>query len=157
MEDGDNMVKNLWNVRNDAEKKGRDEASSEMSSEESLDEQRKKGGNRKGKGRFRGGKGRGGKGRGGSRGGSRSGSRGGGGRGRGGRSLESLESFDEEDSMGAAKISCSSAQRILKVVRDFAPKSVKVGTTPDNKCAYYIYPKEEKTLKSKVRKAFLRG
>ena len=118
-----------------------------------MDSQRSKGG--KGKG-GKGGKGRnggkGGKGKGISKGKGRpKGGKGRGGKGRGGRSLE------EDDAARPGKLSCKSAQKILKVVRDAAPKSVKLGTTEDNKGAYYIQAKDEKAVRSKVRKALMFG
>ena len=127
-----------------SQRKGRDE--------ESLGGQKKgrkgRGGNR-GKGRGgnrRPGQGRGGQGRGGGRG------RGGGGRGRTKRSL------DEENSMEAGKLTCRSAKKILKLVRDTAPKSIKIGTAKkDGQAAYYMYPKEERNLKTKIGRALFWG
>lgn len=134
MEDGDRIVKDLWKIRLDHEHKGRDERS--------LESQRARGG------KGRGGKGGKGKGAGKGKGRPKSG-KGKNGRGRGGRSL------DEEEAMRPGKLSCRSAHKILKVVRETSPKSIKFGTTTDDKCAFYMHAKDEKALKSKIRKALV--
>ena len=167
IEDGDTVVKELWNIRDEVEHRGRDdydsddESSLEGRDEASLDSQKKKGG----KGRFRGGKGRKGKGRkgkgrggggikggmGGSQGGM-GGSKGGY-KGRGGSRGRSLD--EEATTANPFYLSCNSAFNILKAFQDFAPKAIKMGVSEDDKLVYYVYPKEEKALKSKLRKAVL--
>lgn len=145
MQDGDKIIKDLWKIRFDHEHKGRDEEGSWS--------QKPKGG--KGKvGKGKGGKGAKGKGPGRAKGRPKSGKgkgKGKGGKGKGGRSL------DEEEAMRPGKLSCGSAHKILKVIRETAPKTVKFGTTTDDKCAYFINAKEERALKSKVRRAIMFG
>lgn len=143
MQDGDKIIKDMWKIRFDHEHKGRDEEGSWS--------QKPKGGKGKGKGgKGKGGKGAKGKGPGKAK-GRPKGGKGKGGKGKGGRSL------DEEEAMRPGKLSCGSAHKILKVVRETAPKTVKFGTTTDDKCAYFINAKEEKALKSKVRRAIMFG
>lgn len=139
MEDGDKIVNDLWKIRLDHEQhKGRDEGSSRSQKPKGGKGGKGKGGmggKAKAKGRPKGGKGKGGQGK--------------GGQGKGGRSL------DEEEAVRPGQLSCGAAHKILKVVRETAPKTVKFGTTMDDKCAFFVNVKGEKALKSKIRKALL--
>ncbi|SPO02810.1 uncharacterized protein DNG_05485 [Cephalotrichum gorgonifer] len=140
---GDDVVKQLWNIRRSPQRNTRDESSLETRDNEN-NQGKGRGGKGRGKGKWKGGKGRkGGKGK--------SSQKGGKGRG---RSVEE-DMNDKEGAVGRSRMSCKSAKRVLKVVRDFVPKSVKVGSTEDGKGAYYIRAKDEKNLKSKIRRAVL--
>lgn len=155
MADGDKMVKQLWDIRREHEKKGdkkgkkkgdkkkkgkkfgRDAASPEPESQKKSGKGGKggrpgksKGGAKKGKGK---GKPKGGKGRG----------------------KKVRKGRDEAEVERPGKLSCRSAHKILKVTREFAPNGIHIGTTKDDQCAYYIHPKDEKTLMNKYRRALM--
>ena len=159
MADGDKMVKQLWDIRREREKNGdkkgdkkngakgdkkkgkkfgRDAASPEP------EPQKKKGG-KGGKG------GKAGKSKGGAKGGKGKGKP----KGGKGKGKKVRMGRGEAEVERPGKLSCRSAHKILKVVREFAPNGIHVGTTKDDQCAYYIHPKDEKTLMSKFRRALM--
>ena len=160
MADGDKMVKQLWDIRREHEKKGN------KNDKKKGDKKKKKKGKKFGRDaspepepqKKKGGKGsKGGKG---GRGGKSKGSpKGGKGKGKPkggkGRGKKVRMGRDEAEVERPGKLSCRSAHKILKVVGEFAPNGIHVGTTKDDQCAYYIHPKDEKTLMSKFRRALM--
>lgn len=152
MADGDKMVKQLWDIRREHEKKG--------------DKKGKNKGDKKKKGKKfgrdaspepepqkKGGKG----GKGGRPKKSKGGAKGGKGKGKGGKGRDKKvrKGRDEAEVERPGKLSCRSAHKILKVTREFAPNGIHIGTTKDDQCAYYIHPKDEKTLMNKYRRALM--